>query len=165
MWSCLCKMCHRVFDNFPQRQHQQCRITLFPHQQWCPTHNLVTANECKWRAQMMMSVIWASKVSAQRYLFCFTNCPSQLCYYRHRPPCSGPPRPSSHCPSSRHPSPHCPFSSHPSSCCLAPHCLLPTLPPRASARRVATGSVPSWQRPPSAATPHSTTNPPTSHCM
>ena len=27
MWSCLCEMCHHLLDNFPQRQHQQRRIT------------------------------------------------------------------------------------------------------------------------------------------
>ena len=86
MWSCLCKMCHCLLDNFPQCQHQQCRITTrsapttMPNSQ--PRHHkrmqVKGPNDDKHRLGPK------SKLS-NIVFFCFTNCSPQVCFYRHRP--------------------------------------------------------------------------------
>ena len=145
MWSCLCKMCHCLCDNFPPYQHQQHHVT---------THSTPTTtpnSQPHYYEQMQVKGPKDDKhhLGPKHKLpnivfFCFTNCPSQFCYYQH-------------CPSLLHP--HVcalPTSSVPSPCHLCPphvicalptlsvpssHCLCPMPPLQASACRVATATL------------------------
>ena len=145
MWSCLCEMCHCLLDNFPQCQHQQRRITTLsaptttPDSQ--PPHHkrmqVKGPNDDKRRLgpKCKFSTVIFYVLLTVLHRFATIDIAH---------PCS------------------VPTSSILTSSVQTSS--VPTPPPRASACSGATGSVATWQRTPSAATPHSTTNPPTSHC-
>ena len=145
MWSCLCEMCHCLLDNFPQCQHQQRRITTLSAPTTTPDSQPPHHKRMQVKGSNDACRRLGPKCKFSTVIFYV------LLTVLHRfatidiaHPCSVPT------------SSILTLSVHTSS--------VPTPPPRTSACSGTTGLVATWQRTPSAATPHSTTNPPTSHC-